>query len=179
MTAKPITFSQVLADEILRRVASGESLRSICVEDGMPHRTTIQLWRRDNPGFYEAYSKAREFQAETIFDDMLNIADTPHIGQRKVYSDKNGETIHEEDMLGHRELQIRTRQWILPRLSKRMADKSQIDHTSSDNTMSPLTPEQQLVVVNKLHENARKRVAAKRQAKIITGFVGDDGSDLA
>lgn len=174
---KTVPFDLEIANEICRRLAGGERLRVMCNEVGMPSAHTVQIWRRDNDAFHAAYAKAREFQAETIFDEMLEIADTPLIGRRESDGPR-GKTIHTEDLIEHRALQIRTRQWILPRLSKNMAEKSQIDHTSSDSSMSPMTPQQQLIAVNKLHDTARKRVAAQKQAKLIVGFEGDDGSDL-
>jgi len=37
--------------EIVRRAAAGESLRAICADEGMPHRTLIRRWVRQWPEF--------------------------------------------------------------------------------------------------------------------------------
>jgi hypothetical protein len=45
-------------------------------------------------------------------EEALHISNTPHFGQKKVYSsgeDEDSVTVTEEDMLGHRKLQIETR----------------------------------------------------------------------
>lgn len=169
------TFNQTIADEICRRIISGETLKTICDEDGMPSAPTVQNWRHKNIAFNEQYADAREFQAETIFDQMLEIADTPCEGER-VTEDHNGTKTVTEDMLGHRELQIKTRQWMLPRMSKKMTDKAQLDHTSSDGSMSPMTDEAVAARLNAIQQSIIKRLAAKKQPE---GFIGDDGSDLA
>lgn len=174
--AKPFTsYNQDTADLICRRLVGGETLKDICEELGMPSCSTVQVWRHTNEGFAVQYAKARESQAETIFDQMLEIADNPLIGER-VTEDHNGTKTVTEDMLGHRELQIKTRQWILPRLSKKMLDKAQLDHTSSDGSMATISDEAKLARINEIIAAAEKRLALKKGNQ---GFVGDDGSDLA
>ena len=68
-------FSQEMADTICERIANGESLRSICDPDDMPAASTVCLWLSKNPRFAEQYARAREAQADTIFDEILDIAD--------------------------------------------------------------------------------------------------------
>lgn len=41
---RPSSYCTELADEICERLACGESLRTICADDGMPHRTTVIRW---------------------------------------------------------------------------------------------------------------------------------------
>ncbi|WP_418220670.1 hypothetical protein [Burkholderia cepacia] len=57
-TGRPTTFSQDTADLICERLAEGESLRSICHDDGMPAQSTVFRWL----GLHESFSKqyARE-----------------------------------------------------------------------------------------------------------------------
>ncbi len=83
-TAKPAkrkpgpatTFTAALADEICRRMADGESLRSICRGDHVPPESTVRGWAVVNhDGFAERYARARGMHADALFDEALEIAD--------------------------------------------------------------------------------------------------------
>lgn len=61
---------------ILDRVQNGESLRSICEQDGMPDKATVCRWLDADPEFATKYARAREDQADGIFDGMSEIEDS-------------------------------------------------------------------------------------------------------
>jgi Bacteriophage Sf6, terminase small subunit-like len=71
---RPSQFNWDLADEICRRIAEGETLRSICGLDRMPAHTTILRWLRENEVFRTQYARAREDQADALADEMLDAA---------------------------------------------------------------------------------------------------------
>lgn len=73
--ARPTLYSSDLADAICERVADGESLRSICKGDDMPARSSIFKWLSEHKAFSDQYARAKEEQADTLFDDILSIAD--------------------------------------------------------------------------------------------------------
>src|SRR5688572_25435291 len=75
---RPSTFTQETADAICLRLATGESLRSICADEQMPGQSTVYQWLNANEAFVEQYTRAREAQADTIFDEILDIADDGH-----------------------------------------------------------------------------------------------------
>lgn len=75
MTGRPSEFTQEIADAICERIADGESLRSICTDDEMPNKATVFRWLAKNPDFSDQYARARETQADTLFDECLDIAD--------------------------------------------------------------------------------------------------------
>lgn len=60
---------------ICDRIANGESLRSICLDDGMPNRATVLRFVGRDDDARAQYMRAREMQADTIFDEILDIAD--------------------------------------------------------------------------------------------------------
>jgi hypothetical protein len=70
-------FSQELFDRICERIAEGESLRAICEDADMPSTTSVKKWLiKDGGGALVAqYAQARELQADTLFEDVLDIAD--------------------------------------------------------------------------------------------------------
>jgi hypothetical protein len=118
------TYSDKVADMICTRIAEGESLRAICRDEGSPSMSMVFRWLNDNAAFREQYARAREAQADAIFDEMLDIANTPMIGEKtKVGSDGKTETTS-GDMIEHRRLQIETRKWMASKLQpKKYGDK--------------------------------------------------------
>jgi hypothetical protein len=75
VTGRPSGFSPDIANAICERIANGESLRTICEEDGQPDKATVFRWLASNTEFRDQYAHAREMQAETYADEMVNIAD--------------------------------------------------------------------------------------------------------
>ena len=72
---RPTIYSQDLVNTICTRLSLGESLRSICRDDDMPAQSLIYLWLNRHPDFLEQYTRAREEQAETHADEIVEIAD--------------------------------------------------------------------------------------------------------
>ena len=52
-------FFRSNGDEICRRLAVGESLRSICRDDAMPGRQTVADWLARDHKFFDRYTNAR------------------------------------------------------------------------------------------------------------------------
>ena len=73
---RPSKYSDELALEICTRLAEGESLKKICSDEGMPHRTTVNAWRRDHPGFSAMFARAREDCGDTMAEAAVAVAMT-------------------------------------------------------------------------------------------------------
>ena len=71
---RPSSYTKETADEICRRIAEGESLRRICFDDHIPDKVTILRWLQENGEFRTHYTRAREDQAESFFDEAIDIA---------------------------------------------------------------------------------------------------------
>lgn len=146
---RPSAFTPEVADQICERLADGESLKSICSSDGMPHRATVFRWLGAHAEFRDQYARAREAQADALFDEILDIANTPITGE-KTKVDKDGNVIEmtKADMIDHRRLQIDARKWIAAKLRPKVyGDKLDVDVTGAlDFVVSakPLTEEQWL-----------------------------------
>lgn len=109
-SGRPSSFNQEIGSEICRRIAEGASLRSICRDEDMPALSTVMKWVVDIPAFSEQYDRAREAQADSLFDELLEIADeaTP-------------------DNVQVQRLRVDTRKWAASKLkSKRYGDKLQV-----------------------------------------------------
>ena len=74
MRKESVEFSQEVFDEICERIADGESLRSICRDEHMPRKASVFRWLAD-PELSDQYARARQVQADSLFDDVLQISD--------------------------------------------------------------------------------------------------------
>jgi len=74
---RPTTYSPELSLKICSRIAEGESVRTIVKDEEMPSSSTIFRWLldEDKKDFWEQYEKARNIQAELMFEELLEIAD--------------------------------------------------------------------------------------------------------
>jgi hypothetical protein len=81
-------YNPEIAEEILVRMSGGESLRTICSDDGYPCRRTVTRWAvRDTDGFGARYAAARRAGVESRIEDANEIAaETP------TYTDEVGIT---------------------------------------------------------------------------------------
>ncbi len=82
-TGRPSLYTEALAAGFCRRLAEGETLRSVCRDDAMPGKTTVLRWLGDkkNADFRDQYAHARELQADALFDEALEIA--PNTGHSR------------------------------------------------------------------------------------------------
>ena len=69
-------FSQELFDTICERIADGESVRKISLDDDMPCQTTFFKWLANDEVAAQQYTRAREAQADALANDIVDIADT-------------------------------------------------------------------------------------------------------
>lgn len=122
------TYTDKLATVICDRIASGETLRAICREEGMPSWKTVYSWRQANEEFASRIACAREEGFDAIAEEALAIADTPCTGVRTEMSE-DGIKRTTEDMLGHRKLQVETRLKLLAKWApKKYGDKMELEH---------------------------------------------------
>lgn len=72
---RPSDYREETAFIICARMAEGESLRSICRDEGMPDKATVFRWLAKHESFRDQYAKAMEARAETLADEIVDIAD--------------------------------------------------------------------------------------------------------
>lgn len=63
-------------DQILERIAEGESLNAICRDADMPNKATVFKWLAADDQMSDRYTRARQAQADTMADAIVEIADT-------------------------------------------------------------------------------------------------------
>ncbi|MFN3627441.1 MAG: hypothetical protein ACK4S3_06130 [Parvibaculum sp.] len=74
---RPTDYTSELADAICERLADGESLRSICRDDGMPDERTVRGWAIENrDGFFPQYTRARDMGLDARADKLVEDAES-------------------------------------------------------------------------------------------------------
>lgn len=140
---RPLVYTQEMADRICERLAGGRSLRSICRDEDVIGLNSVFKWIRENEEFAKQYAHAREVQADVLFDEIHDIADTPVLGIKTV-SKPGGIETTEGDMIEHRRLQIDSRKWLLGKMApKKYGDKQTHEHGGPDG--GPITLEAMII----------------------------------
>lgn len=122
----PSDFTQKLADLICEALAEGHSLRSICAADNMPNKGTVFRWLAANKAFSDQYARAREAQADCLFDDILEIADD---GRNDTYTDDEGRVRTDHDVIARSRLRVDARKWMAGKLKPKVyGDKVDVNH---------------------------------------------------
>jgi hypothetical protein len=132
---RPSSYTEQIGDAICERIADGESLRSICTDEDMPNKATVFRWLAANDQFRDQYARAREVQADSLFDDILAIADD----RSNDWVEKRGS---DGEVIGWQEngealrrsvLRVDARKWMAGKLQpKKYGDKQQMEVTGKD-----------------------------------------------
>lgn len=122
--ARPSDYTQELADKICEEIANGLSLRSVCLQDGMPEASTIFRWMRTNEEFRKQYATATEERAEAMSEDTLDISDNS-VNLAQSVDPKASNAV-----VSAAKLQVDTRKWLMSKMKpKKYGDK--LDHTTN------------------------------------------------
>jgi hypothetical protein len=133
-----------LVPTICARLATGEPHTVILRDLGLKVRT-VNDWRAQDPEIAAQFDEARELGYDAIAAQCVNIADTPQLGvieKLELITDKDGGSRmvvterRNEDMLGHRKLQIETRLKLLAKWDpRRYGDK--VQHSNDPDNPLP------------------------------------------
>lgn len=112
---RPSEYTVEEGDTLCAWVQAGGSLRGYCKETGRS-AATVYRWMREDTQFQARYSQAHEDRADTLTDEMLEIADT-------VASNPSIEAV------AAAKLQVEARKWIASKLRpQRWGDKQIVEH---------------------------------------------------
>jgi len=111
----PKVHTPELENEILSRFVTGESLRMICAEEGMPAIDTVWRWRWSIPGFSERYALARAQRADVQAMMIEELADEKPM----TYVDEKGQERIDPAWASVQKLRIDSRKWIASKLVPR------------------------------------------------------------
>ena len=132
---KVAKFTQALFNGICERIADGKSLRAICADKDMPSKTAVMNWLGDDESgdFVDQYARAREAQADLLFDEILEIADDS--GLDVSVDDKGKYTVDGENIQRAR-LRVDARKWMAGKMQpKKYGEKQDLNVTGDFNIM--------------------------------------------
>jgi hypothetical protein len=115
----PLEFDQEIADRICEGIADGKSLRSIVRDDEtLPARSTIFKWLASNKSFADQYAKARESQADVLFEEILDIADESHTTEKMIGQGDDAEVaiVYDSVAVQRNRLRVDARKWMAGKL---------------------------------------------------------------
>ncbi len=129
---RPTRYSPELAEQILSRMAEGETLTEICKGPGMPTRGTVWFWttRPENADFSDAYTQAKFARLEAMADEIMDIADNATNDWMERQS-KDGNSAGWEfngEAVRRSHLRVESRKWLLARLHRDYRDKLETKH---------------------------------------------------
>ena len=131
---RPTKRTKAVVEEICSRIAGGESLRAICRDEHLPDRITVLRWALFDESFRNRYVQAREMQAESMADELLEISDdgmNDWMERRNADGECVGYTLNGE-AVQRSKLRVDTRKWIASRLlPKKYGDRIQQEHSGS------------------------------------------------
>jgi hypothetical protein len=137
------TYTEEMAGKICERIADGESLKAICEDAEMPSKATVFKWLAENTAFSDQYARAREVQADALFDDILSIADDGRNDWMEKMSADGGNMGWQEngEALRRSQLRIDARKWMAGKLRpKKYSEKLQVEgsmtHEAGDSIRS-------------------------------------------
>jgi hypothetical protein len=118
---RPTKFGKKVTDEILNRMANGETLSNVCKSDTMPDRTTVRRWLERDAKFSAAYTRARELLADALADEAIRIADD---ATGDITKDAKGKDQVNWEAVQRARLRVDTRKWMAAKLfPKRYNDR--------------------------------------------------------
>jgi len=72
---RPTEYNQDIASKICSKLAEGISLRTICLGEDMPTKTTVFNWLAKHKDFVDQYARAKEESADAQFENLDDIGD--------------------------------------------------------------------------------------------------------
>ena len=109
---QPYQPDPLIVDQVLARLADGETLRAICRSECMPSAPSFLRWCEDFPHIAEPYARARREGLDAQADEMQRIADDQKL-------DPNS-----------RRVMIDTRKWLLSKLRPdKYGDSIKVEHS--------------------------------------------------
>lgn len=131
---RPSLFTAELAAAICERISLGESLRSICRDEKMPAQSTVFRWLSQDAAFSEQYARAKEESADTLADEILEIADDATNDWMERHGDGDAGWIANGEHIQRSRLRVDARKWVAAKLKpKKYGERQTIEHEGGVN----------------------------------------------
>jgi len=133
-------ISQAASDYICDQIAEGRSLRSILKDADMPASSTVFKALAADAEFAERYARAREVQADALFDEILDIADE---SKDDTIVDADGNVSTNQEVVARSRIRIDARKWMAGKLRPKVyGDKLDLNHSGRIGVAKELSEEE-------------------------------------
>jgi hypothetical protein len=125
----PTKRTAAIIEDICTGIAMGKSARSMCEEVGISQKT-LWNWLAEDADFLQQYIRAKEFCADTLFDEIIEIADD----RAEDWCDgEKGGRIIDYEVVNRSRLRVDARKWCAGKLApKKYGDKVIAEHQGGD-----------------------------------------------
>lgn len=143
---RPNEFDAALFDEVMERLADGETLVSICAsDDKFPNHRTIRRWVIDDvKGCSAAYTRAREVGIHAMVEETVSISDdTSRDTLTKTNNDGSEYEVANTEWIARSRLRVDTRKWlaskVIPKIyGERVQQDVNATHHAGDSLLTLL-----------------------------------------
>ena len=160
---RPTKCTPDIARQVCEYIAEGLSLRRIAELPGMPNKSTVLKWAvEDVNGFSDQYAKARRIQAESLADEIFDIADDGFNDwmEKQDNNGATGESVLNSEHIQRSRLRVDSRKWYLSKvLPKVYGDKQQVEHSGGVTVDDNVSDEERAERVAAILDRARDRRA--------------------
>ena len=137
-TGRPSSYTDELGDLVCEKISTtARGLDFICATtDRLPTAATVHNWLNTHPAFLESYLRARERQADLIFDECLEIADNARNDVKVVGREGEEYQVADTEFIQRSKLRIDTRMRMAGKLApKKYGEKLALGQA---NDLDPL-----------------------------------------
>lgn len=134
---------QDIANEVIKWIANGKTLRDFCRQENMPSFVTIYDWLAKDREFAERFAQARESGHDVIAEECLAIADD---GENDWLQTKRGKRVDKE-CVERSKLRVDTRLKLLAKWNpKKYGDKMELSGTINTVVVAPSPQESPQII---------------------------------
>lgn len=127
---------QTIFNGICDNVVKNKISFNKAIEDSEITIMTFYRWLTKNESFKQSYNYAREIRSDVLFEEIIEIADTPEEGSKVKYTPK-GTITETGDMTDHRRLKIDARKWVVSKMNpKKYGNTPDADDKNDDNEIT-------------------------------------------
>lgn len=132
----PVWKTQEIVDAICHRICEGESLRSICRDQGMPSIGTVLRWMTEEEKFKDQYALALKIRSDAFFEEIFDIADDSSKDYvERLDGDGSAQMVANAEHIQRSRLRVDTRKWAMGRMNpKKYGDLTRTELTGADGT---------------------------------------------
>lgn len=113
---RPSKYSKKLVVEFCKRIAQGNSLRTVCLAEDMPSANSIFYWFSIHPEFLQQYQRATEARAEAMAEDILDISDDGSNDYMIITKGKHSYNVEDKEVTNRSKLRVETRKWLMSKM---------------------------------------------------------------